>query len=243
MDANDLLPNLDGALLKKKTDEAALKGALDCIESYYTGYNSPFKKAIEEELLKSKANYKFDLPDIIAVVNQSLSNEIDKIANTAIAKTFLPMVTRFLTREKKEVNFSEMLKMVIDEYHTDLDQDEFSCNIETNDKYGWLDITVRADKRTYKMTLHKKDKKAEEGKSKYQLLSLPYKGVDDSDRYASKKTMKISLDGVTLELPFTSDVLADEFVAYGARIMMADSEITMDCEDFTEDMFPERCHC
>ena len=47
-------PVLDGEELSKKVNEFAMKGALKSIEEYYTGYNSPFMKAINEELSKMK---------------------------------------------------------------------------------------------------------------------------------------------------------------------------------------------
>lgn len=53
------------------------------------------------------------------------------------------------------------------------------------------------------------------------------------------------MDGVTLEMPFTRDVLADDFTAYIARLVIGNCLITMDCTDFRDEMFPEdeECRC
>lgn len=77
-------PMLDMNEIQKKANEFALKGAIECIKDYYTGYNSPFKKAIEEHLDKSRTSFCFTMPEIMGVINESLSSQIDIIANEAI---------------------------------------------------------------------------------------------------------------------------------------------------------------
>jgi hypothetical protein len=49
--------------------------------------------------------------------------------------------------------------------------------------------------------------------------------------------MKISLDGATLEMPFIQHILQDSFISYIAKLVMFKSIITIDCEDFDEEMF------
>ena len=52
--------------------------------------------------------------------------------------------------------------------------------------------------------------------------------------------MKLSIEnGVTLELPFTKDILKDNFTSYIARLVMSGSLIIMDVEYFEDWMFPE----
>ncbi len=81
------------------------------------------------------------------------------------------------------------------------------------------------------------------------LISLPYV-LGDNQKYNGKhpvnQTMKISLDGgATLEMPFTRGILDDEFMSFCARLIIGNNNIIFDCEEFNEDMFPERdeCHC
>ncbi len=214
--------------IQQKANEYAQKGAIECIKEYYTGYNSPFKKRIEEQLEKKGISWSLELPDIIATLNGTLSNEIDKIANEAIAKSFIPLVRRLLIREPSEIKFSDILNEFIKSVDDkDLDVCDYSCRIDKRPSpYNWIDCDLECNEFNYSFTLHQCLKE----KSKYQLLSLP--------RDESRNTMKISLDGgCTMELPFTKNILDNNFTSYMARLVLSESIITMDCEDFTDDMF------
>ena len=234
----DLVPVIDPEVLQEKVNQAAMKGALSTIEEFYTGYNSPYKKAIKEDLESKEIRHSFDLPDIISTINDSLTSEIDRIANTAISKSFVPLVQRFLTRTDDEIKFSDILKEFI-ECSPESDRDYFEVNVKKHEKYSWLDINLSSEDKTYRLTLHSDYKSEKEGIVKYILLSLPY---TDNSR---NQTMKLSVEnGVTLELPFTRDILKDNFTSYLARLVMSGSLITMDVTDFEDWMFPETgCRC
>ncbi len=222
MDAKMILPVLNTETLQKKANEYAMQGAIKSIEEYYCGYNSPFRKTIEEELKKTELGHgSIALPDVISLINDSLSKEIDVIANTAISKTFLPLVQRFLTRAQKETNFSDILK----EFVEATDSKEFEdCSVTVKESsYGWLEVNISVDERTYDLTLHKDYHSEKEAVQKYNILSLPY----NSDK-----------------LPFSGDILQDNFISFVARLIIANTKITMDCREFSEDMFPhDECHC
>lgn len=239
MDNNKLAPAIDLEILQKKANEYAMKGAEESIKEFYTGWNSPYRKALDEELKKQEIGTGLQLPDIIALINNTLSKAVDEIANTAIAKTFLPQVQRFLTRVDPEIKFSDILKEFIEEDEHDIDRDSCECSITKDAKYGWLDIEISDSKRSYKFVLHEDYEAKKEGITKYKALRLPSEFY--SERYGEKMTL--SVDGVKLELPFTRDVLKDGFVTHMARLVLCDSAITMDCDGFEDDMFPERCHC
>ncbi len=240
------IPELDLKKLKVHAEEAAMKGAVKTIEEFYNGYDSPFRKSVKEFLEKQEMSWNFNLPEILTVINEKIGKEIDLIANTAVAKSFVPLVARFLTREDKEIKFSDILKEFIEamkDYSIDTpDMGDFSCSIKKNPSHGWLEIEIGSTykkEKEYSFTLHTYDREKTSDVQKYQLLSLPY---DYSD--TTKKTMKLSLDGVTLELPFIKDVLSDKFMSFMARIIIANSHITMDVNDFDEEMFPrDECHC
>lgn len=234
----DLVPVIDPEVLQERVNQAAMKGALSTIEDFYTGYNSPFKKAIKEDLESKEIRHTFELPDIIATLNDSLTDEIDRIANTAISKSFVPLVQRFLTRTEGEIKFSDILKEFI-EANPNSDRDYFEVSIKRHEQYSWLDVNLSSENKTYRLTLHTDYKSEREGNVKYIFLGLPY---TDNGRI---QTMKLSIDGgVTLELPFTKDIIKDEFMSYIARLVMSGSLITMDVEDFEDWMFPEdRCRC
>ncbi len=237
----ELLPKLDMDKLQEKTNESAMNGAIATIKDYYEGWNSPFRKAIEEDLKTKQVSYPLQLPDIIAKINDGLVNQIDAIANEAVAKSFIPLVNRFLTREPKEILFSELLKSFIAETDEE-DQEEYSIDIkDCRPNYTWFDVTLTCGTDEYKLVMYLekrygKNEPVPEQERCY-ILSLPDK-YDDR-----KKMMKIKKDDVTLELPFTSDVLSNGFVSYIARLIIGKSVIIMDTHDFSDEMFEEKCHC
>lgn len=234
---------VDNQKLQEKANEYAQKGAEEVIREFYTGYNSPYKKAIEENLANRGFDTSFELPDVVASINESLSKEIDKIANTAVAKTFVPLVTKFLTRAEKEVNFSEVLQKFIKDTgfeYSDSDPDDYTVEF-TREEENFIRLTISDGKDDYEIGLsnfdkYKKDKPVKKG---WTIYTLPF-------RYKSEtsQTMKISLDGATLEMPFKKGVLENEFVSYVARLVMAETKIYFDTRYFDEDMFPSNhCHC
>jgi|GEM_PF-2373704 hypothetical protein len=243
MNTNEILPVLDTAILKEKANEFAMKGAIETIKEYYSGYNSPYRKAIEEELKNKTIGYSLELPDIIALLNDSLSNEIDAIANAAVAKTFIPIVKKLLTREPAEIKMSEFLKQFVDDSDFGInnhDMDDYDVFEERNDgTFVYLEISNTEKK--YRLGFHKQ---TNDGVTYHELFTLPeVNKIKSTNRFMDTKTMKISVDGVTLELPFTKDILSDNFTSYVARLIIAKTRVIFDNINFTEDMFPESCHC
>lgn len=235
---DNILPVLDMETIQAKANEFANKGAIESIKEYYSGYNSPFRKKIEEELKKIEVGTGIQLPDIIALINKSLSAEIDAIANEVVSQSFVPLVKKFLTHADAEMKFSDVLKEII--LISEI-KDLEDCEIEiTESSYKWLDVVIMVKDKEYKVTLHEDWDTRKDEKKKYQFLSLPRA---DSDY--GKKTMKLYLeDKVALELPFMPDVLKDPFNSFIARLVIGKTKITMDCREFDEDMLPEHeCHC
>lgn len=249
MENTKITPVLDLNYLQQKANEYAQKGAEEAIKDFYNSYNSPYKKAIEENLKNKGLDNNFDIPDIIAVLNDKLSQQVDEIANTAISKTFVPLVKEFLTREESEINFSDILRKFIEstefKYDDDLDSDDYEVQkIDDQDKrFGttFFEYQITNGKVGYELRFYKNNEKTT-------IMTLPYK-LDESGRYSrgyeSKHTMKISLDGgATLELPFTKGILEDSFISYIARLVIGNNNIIFDVDSFDDDMFPtDECHC
>lgn len=236
---DNITATVDINTLQEKANEFATKGALKAIEDFYTGYNSPYKKGIIENLSsKSVDNFSFALPDILALINEHLTIEIDAIANTAVAKSFVPLVAQFLTRQEKTADFSDILKQFIETAgYDEKDPDNFNSICEKDKTHGWYNVELSDLKRSYSFTLYENYESKKTDHIKYQLLSLPY--TDKTDR----SVMKISIEGASLELPFTRDILKDSFVSKLAGYVISNTVITMDTTYFNEDMFPHECHC
>lgn len=248
----EIKPVLDLEFLQRKANEAAMKGAKDAIEEFYSSYNSPYKKAIAENLKNKGVGGNFDIPDIVAVLNEKIATEIDSIANTAIAKTFIPFVKEFLTREAAEVKFSDILKKFIKAMDYDPDEDDqYHFTVEEVERYSessslsssFPTYRIGSKKASYEVHLYANTN------GQITIMSLPYKKNESGKYYSHSSSyseiMKVSLDGgATLELPFTKGILYDEFTKYCARLVIGNTNIIMDTTEFDEDMFPDRkCHC
>jgi len=251
-----IIPELNLDLIQQKANEAATNGTIKTIEEFYNGYGSPYRKALEDNLKSKGVDQNFDIPDIVAVLNEKLSAEVDQIANTAISKTFIPLVKQFLVREESEIKFSDILKKFIEatgfEY-SNYDADEYSVQKVDRHSSSSLKDTfptyqIYNGETGYELHFYAK---SEGGIQSTTLMSLPPQqdkpgsGRYYDKTYESSNKMKLSLDGVTLELPFARGVLEDDFVSYCARLIIGNCNIIFDVEDFDEDMFPSRnsCNC
>lgn len=246
MEPQIILPVLNTEKLQTKANEYAMRGAEDAIKEFYTGYDSPYKKAINEKLKGKGVDSAIEIPDIIGILNESISKEIDTIANTAIAKTFVPIVKEFLTRAESELKFSTVLEQFIEatkyEYDTDLSMEDYKVEIEEQ-KESFLYIQITNSQTSYRLGLYLKSAKGVSPKV-YEVFTLPTQKNKESSYYTSfSDTMKLSIDNATLEMPFCKGVLEDKFISYIAKLVIANTKITFDTDDFNEDMFPERCHC
>lgn len=227
---------IDQKVLQEKVNEYALKGAVESIKEYYTGYNSPFRKAIAEQLAQHEIKG-IDLPDMLAVVNDSLAAEIQAIAHASIAQTFIPQVKKFFTKAEGEMFFSDFLKKIIEIVEPE-EMEDVSVSVVKHERYDWLTVELTNKDRNYSLTLHEDwNTKNEQGKNKkYTFLSMPY----NSGRTGQ---MKIKIDEATIEVPFSQANLQDNVISFVASLVIARTKFTMDTDEFLEDMFPEKCHC
>lgn len=237
---NTIIPEINTEELQIAANKYAQEGAIKTIKDFYTGYNSPYIKALEQNLLNRGFDHAFTLPDVVANINEALSAEIDKIANAAVAKTFIPLVTKILTRADAEMKFSQILEKFIEhvrfEYDSDQDSDDFDVEVEKDDK-SFLRLVISNSDKRYEIGFYNEKTSKEESKDVYTIYSLP------KNHGKSNQTMKIAIDNATLELPFTPGILYDDFIAFIAGLVMAQTKITFDVMDFNDDMFPSRGHC
>lgn len=234
-------PEINIEEIQEAANAAAKKAYLNAIADYYTSYSSPYKKLIEAELEKQKFKYNMELPNIMAEINESLSNEVDSIANQAIATSFIPMISKALIGLDKEMKLSELLKMIIEELEPDSDNyEEFHFSYKEEREYGWIECELTTHLNNYAFTLHTLSRsKQQEGK--YQLLSMPY----NKYKKGYNSNMTIYKDDIKIEMPFTPGILEDEVLNIFFKMMLSNTIIELDCEGFDDDMFPEdeHCHC
>ena len=239
-------PKINIEDIQKRANEAAQKAYLSEIDSYYTDYSSAFKKMIKAELEKQEFKYNMELPNILGKLNDALSDEVDRIANNAIAMTYIPMISNALVDIDKEITLTWFLKEVIKELEPDSDTfDEFYFEAEKSNGHDWLNCTLNTPDSHYDFTLHTKSYYGEEkdkhnGKA-YQLLSFP----TNKQKQGYGSNMVVYKDDVKIEMPFTRNILQDKVLTIFFKMMLSGSTIVVDCNGFDEDMFPEdeHCHC
>lgn len=235
--SNLKMPVIDIEKIQERANEAAEKAYLKEVEEYYTSYNSPYRKMVKEQLEKQDFKYNMKLPNILEKMNEGLSQEVDRMANNAIAMTYIPMISKVAIGLAKEMKWSEILKLIIEELEADADDyDSFIFSYEENVRHSWLNCELHTNENYYSFTLH-----TGSSKGSYQLLSFPY----DKANNTSNTTMKVYKDDVKIEMPFVSNILQDKVLEVFFKMMISNTHVEMDCNSFEEDMFPqqENCHC
>lgn len=239
--------NIDKKASQEKVNQYAQQGAEKAIMEYFTSYNSPYTKAIKESLEASvpKNGYKLDLPDLMSLINEAMSSELNGMANKAVAQTFIPMISNIASAPKK-INFSEILLEIVEacgfEHDEDQWPDDYSIAVNENkdSRFDWIDINMRTPIGEYSFTMHSGIK--EDGRVKTRrVLSLPY---SCNIRYNATQEMMIETENTKIKLPFNKEAMSDEVVRLFAKYVMFGTEITMDVMDFDQIDFPDRgCHC
>lgn len=222
-------PVLDMDEIQRKANEYALKGALECVKEYYTGYNSPFKKEIENQLKQMSPSFCFTMPEVMGVINESLSSQIDIIANEAIAKSYVPLVRQFLTRGEDIVKASDIVERYRKQH--EYSDDPIEIEMSKDERWGWYNMLLSCNGEECRLTLHE-DSKDENGQQYYSMLGLPY----DHKNGRYNNVMKVSLDeGASMEIPFTCGILHNDFLTYIANLVMFKKKIVIDKTYFEDD--------
>lgn len=228
---------LDEQKLQEMAQQYAMQGAEKAIKDFYTGYDSPFMNAIQRELKeKMETNLFFELSQMTAAINQALNDKVSEMANTVVANTFLPMLNRMFSQERKTVvttqdlynHFGDAMK---EDLGDDFDPERMEIEIKNHDGMisNFQDLRFRYDCDTkFELSLMSNgDPKTDEhGNTLYKITSLPGCSQYYSDHYPRERQMRIRMkDGWTLEMPFTPDVLRDEFMRYVAGLLLTNTMV------------------
>lgn len=228
---------LDEQKLQEMAQQYAMQGAEKAIKDFYTGYDSPFMKEVQRQLSeKMKTNLFFELSQMTAAINQALNNKVSEMANTVVANTFLPMLNRMFSQERKTVvTTQDLYEHFGDAMKEDLD-DEFDperMELEIKDSPGSYSdhqyLYFRYDGDTkFELSLmsNSKPKTDDYGNTLYMITGLPGCSQYRMDNYPRERQMRIRLnEGATLEMPFTPDVLRDEFMRYVAGLLLTNTMV------------------
>nr|WP_322625672.1 hypothetical protein [uncultured Flavobacterium sp.] len=226
------VPSIDFEAIKAAADASAQKGALAEVKKFYEESYSPFRENIREQLSSVVTpNIHLDLANIMGILNDKISKEVDNIANEAIAKLFLPEIKEFLTQAPESINLSELVK----EYKecNFLDKDEYlEFSLKRRTDYDWIEIKIGHGRNLLQLTLHKdwKSKMEADQTPIYRFLSLPH----DQSKSHEKMILRVE-NGVTLEMPFRRDVLSDRFTSLIGRMIIAKTIVNIDIDRLPPD--------
>lgn len=215
--------------IQQLAEKYAMEGAEKAIREYYTGYNSPYVKAITARIESIAPNPRFDLPDLTAAINKALADKITDLANEVVAKTYIPLFNRLFTPCQENVVSTESLFQEFGDYIKDREGDEFDSeelNFGTNiHSYGLGSLLFKYQGEVeFELTIWE-DGHNENGDRLYVLHRLP--GTSSWDKMSNRaRMMKITLtDGASAEVPIIDDVLSNDFMAYCAKLLICKTKI------------------
>ena len=217
---------LDEQKLQEMAQQYAMQGAEKAIKDFYTGYDSPFMKEVQRELKeKMETNLFFELSQMTAAINKATN-------------TFLPMLNRMFSQEKKTVvttqdlyeHFGDAMKEELyDEFDPELMELEIKEGPGLFSKHLYLHFLYDNDTK-YELSLmdNRDPDKDEHGNTLYMITELPGCSQYRADYPPRERQMRIRLgEGATLEMPFTPDVLRDEFMRYVAGLLLCNTLVTV----------------
>lgn len=189
---------VDQELLNEKAKEFATKALLNEVEEYYTGYNSPFRNAVKEQLKKQEISCHVELPDILKVLNDAVDKEHSSIVEKFINLSFIDDLRSSLQLQPKTLQFSEFLRGVMNadhnEYHYDVEK--YDLDIEESDSTKKFKITYQ--KEQIEVTVQTFDK----GKT-YEFCRKAYLKANYSGNYTSR------INSYLLSLAISSTVITE----------------------------------
>lgn len=242
-----IVPSIDMSKVQEYANQYAMEGMRKALENFYTGYDSPFRKAVLEHFNEQVPSFQLDLPGIMAMLNEALSTMCDNIVNKAIATSYIPLINDLLTQTKKEICVSDIVKKFIEVYSDgdEWDGDNFSVTIEKDGKFDWYNLHLESYEYEVKLdvSLHTLYNCNKDGKSLYHILCLPYE-----ERYRNKfGCMKCTVEveqgkNATLEMPYGYGILCSPFIRYVACLVMFDTSIVLDTLDFNDIIYPDNIY-
>ena len=220
---------LDEQKIQQMAEKYAMEGAEKAIRDYYTSYNSPYVKALEEHLNKQLPSRWFDLPDLTAAINKALSDKIATLCNQVVAQTYIRIFDRIMSGNERGVVSSQTIytkycEYVKDREDDDFDGEELECEVETS-HYGFKYLLMKYNGETeFRLSLYE-DGCDERGNQMYSITGLPHTG-QFAHLDGKLPMMSIKLDeNRTASVPITPDVLSNEFMAYMANILIHGTKI------------------
>lgn len=231
-----IMPVIDMEEVQKAANEYAMQGIRKALQNFYEGYNSPFIKAITEQMSSQVPSFTLDLTGVMALLNEALVSTMDEVVNQAVAKSYIPLVRKLLTRSRDKVKVSEIVKEFIDTYSylQSRDEDNFTVLLKKDQILDWYELTLESEKDevNIQITLHTDDKP---GTGEYKIICMP--GCDEfGNRFGRMKCTFNTDDGkpVVMEMPYGYGILRNNFLRFIANIVTFQIPVIIDKYDFDD---------
>lgn len=221
---------LDEQKLQELAEKYAMEGAEKAIKEFYTGYHSEYMKQVEKVCQDRMPSIYFDPVDITAEINKAIKQRITAIANEAVAKTYIPLIERMLTKTPNNLMTSGMLFQEYGNYVKEREGDDFCA--------GYLEIRVETDvyftklifgydgNDEFRLYLSEAGYDQDGKKKLYMTHSLP---SDCNYKNDGSRMMTLHLgNGRRLEMPFVPDALNNSFVRSCAQAVIYQTKIVID---------------
>lgn len=221
-------PVLDLEKLQEVANKAAEKAAIDEIESFFTRYNSPFRKKIEDWLKNNIPNEDFQIPNFIETVQKAIVSEVEKNINVISIREAVKSIRNGIMHLPLDNDGSIKLSKVFEEMSSIADTDNgeiFEASLKEESLYGWInvDVNVRSENKdfNYSFTLHKiRDDE------KYTVIMMPSIGRHSRDAVVKTE------DGLTIQLPVLQGLSNNPILLTVAKLCMFRTPVIVDTKSF-----------
>lgn len=226
-------PVLDVVKLQEVANEAAMHAATKEIEDYYNGYNSPFRKQVQEYLKQNVPSPKIEIPNIVEEVQKSLVGEVEKIAKELSIKNCIGALRKGITHLPLEDDGSIKLSRVFDEMEKEIDikNGEWIEAEVKEDGFAtakWLKVILTIKKedceeKRLEFTLYDNDFDDEHPNTK-KVLSMPY----HIDRWQNAKIKIKDGEGLEIEMPMFHGLADNPILLTIAKLVMYRTPVVVD---------------
>lgn len=227
-------PVLDIEKLQQVANEAAMHAAIKEIEDYYNGYNSPFRKQVQEYLKQNVPSPEIEIPNIVEEVQKSIVGEVEKIAKELSIKNCIQALRKGITHLPLEDDGSIKLSKVFNEMQKEIDPEngewiEASVKEDGFCTSRWLDVILtikkeNCDEKVLKFTLHEIYTGGGKSSGTMQVLSMPC----HIERYENANIKLKTDEGFEIEMPIFHGLADDPILLTIAKLVMYRTPVVVD---------------
>lgn len=226
-------PVLDIEKLQQVANEAAMHTAIKEIEDYYNGYNSPFRKQVQEYLKQNVPSPEIEIPNIVEEVQKSIVGEVEKIAKELSIKNCISTLRKGITHLPLEDDGSIKLSKVFDEMERDIDIENgewIEADVKEDGFFTskWLKVILtikkeNCEEKILEFILHDNNNDDKHPNTKI-VLSMPY----HMNKWENAKIKIKDNEGLEIEMPMFHGLANDPVLLTIAKLVMYRTPVVVD---------------